>query len=1168
MSQTALAGFGMRPAAQPPALLELLDSHVRQRPTAVAVADAAGDRWTYAELGRRSDAVAARLFQAGARVDDVVALAADSHTGLIAAMLGVLKAGAAYLPLSPADPDERLAELVRDAGARIVLADAGQTGRFASTGALVLDLGAAHSGAGQPPAVAVPDSALAYVIYTSGSTGRPKGVGVSRANLHSYVDQITAAIGPAPGDVFSMLQPATFDSCLTMLYPALATGGTLWVVPSKQATDADWVAAHLRDAEVDHVKITPSHLAALHDAGNPADLMPRKNLIFGGEPSNWAWFTELGRLRPGCRIVNHYGPTETTAGVAALVDASLVSAPAVRTPLGPAMRHADLYVLDDRLNPVGPGETGELCIGGDTVSRGYLGRPGLTAAAFRPDPNRPGGRIYRTGDLVRCRPDGLLDFLGRADDQVKIRGHRIEPAEAAYVLSGHPDVEEAVVVAQPDPATGHRLAAHLKAAPTLDLAQVRAYAAARLPEYLVPELYAVTDAYPLTRHGKLDRAALPVLFDAAETPAANAAQGPTEEAVARIFGELLKLDTVGRDDAFFALGGHSLLVAKLISRLRSTFETEIPVRSVFEAPTVAGLAERIDAGKQRTRDKLPPVRRLPRTGDPLPASFGQQRLWFLNQLDPGSPLYNTNFGLRALGFVDADVLRRTVHAIVMRHEVLRTRLLPGGESVVQVIDPDPQIPYELADLRDLSEQARAIEVARRFREYTETPFDLTRDIPIRILHVILEDDEHLLLLSMHHVATEGPSMLILHRELAAAYPAVRDGRPIPLEPLAAQYADYAGWQREMLAGDAWSRQLDYWRQQLAGLPPRVELPTDFPRPSEASPAGGRVRFTVPGQLADRLRELGLQTGATLFMTLLSGLLSALHEQTPQHDVAIGIPVAFRPRPELESTIGFFGNTLVLRNELDGDVTYRQLLKQVRGTTLSAIANRDLPFEALVEELAPRRNLGDTPLVNIMLVVVDEERPPIVLDEVTFQAEPIDTFTAKSDLVVLFEVAADGLAGEIEYRTDLFRHETVQGLAERLEEVLAIVAARPDTPIKDLVHPAAPRELPVGDPDAYAPGEYVEPETDLERELCRLWIELTGNDDIGATDNFFVVGGHSLMAAQVVQRIGQWYGVTMPLRWCFDIPTVRQLSLAVLAAQLEALGDIERLLDTVTTEESE
>ncbi|WP_253884930.1 amino acid adenylation domain-containing protein [Actinokineospora diospyrosa] len=1117
------------------------------RPDSIAVADASGARITYAQLRDRVARLAAYLRARDIGSETVVALAIAPSANTVVALLGVLAAGAAYLPLDPADPADRLQALIQDAKARLVLTEGTTTVDGVASVSLAAAIEAAPEQSPQPASYQ-PDS-LAYVCYTSGSTGRPKGVGVTRANLAAYLEQVLEVLDPRPGDVFSLVQPFTFDSGGTMVFPALAAGATLWVVPAERAVDAGWLAEHL--AGVDYLKITPSHLAALQDAATIP--LPRKALLLGGEPSRWAWFT--GLAGPGRTVINHYGPTETTVGVAALIGDTAVIEPGRDTPLGPAMRNAVLHLLDDNGDPVPDGEPGEITIGGPQVSRGYLGMPGRTAAVFVPDPfsARPGARLYRTGDRGARRPDGTTEFLGRTDAQVKIRGFRVEPGEVAEVLRGHPAVTDAVVV----PWRGG-LAGYIRTHEPVEPDDVRAHAAATLPKYLVPDAITALDAFPLTPHGKLDTARLPEPVLPTED---TGPRSSTEEAVARLFADLLGLPQVGSNDGFFALGGHSLLVAKLLSRLRATFEVEIPARQIFEAPTVAGIAAHVDAARTRGGAQLPPVARASRTA-PLPASHGQQRLWFLNQLDPTSPLYNTNLGVRALGELDTAVLRECVLDLVARHEVLRTRLVAGQDGLHQVVEPSPVVPFDHVDLSDTPERDREAELRLLIAASTERPFDLTAEVPIRVLTVRLADDEHLLLLTMHHVATEGPSMRILHRELGDLYAArVRGDLPALPEP-AAQYADFAVWQRDLLARGAYARQLEFWRERLAGLPARVELRTDLARPDEISPAGDRVRFELSADLTGRLRALAAAEGATLFMILLAGFHLVLAERTAQRDVAVGIPVAFRPRPELEGTVGFFGNTLVLRTDVDRGLGFRALLRQVRAVTLDAIAHRDLPFEALVEEVRPRRRFGDTPLVNVMMMVAEEERPPVVLDEVTLQAEPIDTGTAKAELVALFEVVAGGLTGELEFRTDLFTTEGITPLAARFEQVFTEVLADPDAPIAGIVSADPTLPVPAEEVEVAVDEDYVAPRTDLEAELRALWIDLIGNPDIGVTDHFFDVGGHSLLASRVVAWIGKRYGVTVPLRWCFDSPTVADLALIVLVGQFAADDAAEDLLAQV------
>ncbi|HEX5402493.1 MAG TPA: amino acid adenylation domain-containing protein [Pseudonocardiaceae bacterium] len=1028
--QAVLAGAGVPSTDEPVLVTDLFAAHVAATPHAIAVRDAAGHELTYAELDQRSAQLAGHLqHNVGLGPDSIVAILLDTGLDLAVAVLAVLRCGAGYLPLDLRHPADRMRYLLADADAVAVLSHSSVAGKLPAGGPLLINVDTVSAHTPVADARPKPD-ALAYVIYTSGSTGEPKGVGVSHGNLAAYVAEVHALLRPGPGRVFSMLQTLTFDFSLTMFYGALTSGGTLCLVPRDFAADAYWVTEHLSRDRVDYLKITPSHLRALQAGGtSPTALLPRQALLLGGEAAQWPWVSEL-RALGDCAVFNHYGPTETTVGALAFPGDREPAVVRPGFPLGWPLAHATSHVLDDAMELVPDGVPGELFIGGATVSRGYLGRPALTAGRFLPDPfGPPGARLYRTGDRARRLPDGSVEFLGRVDDQVKVRGYRVELGEVRHVLSTGPDVADCFVTLA-ESGGEPQLVAYV-APSDVDLPALRAFADERLPEFMVPSVFVPLAELPLTAHGKVDRSRLPdPTGEPSDTGPAQAPQDAVEDLVASIFERLLDRQHVGRTDSFFGLGGHSLLAIQMVTRLRSAFGVGIPLRGVFEDPTVAGIANRV-RDKQRNRGRqLPPVAVLPRD-EPLPVSYGQRRLWFLDQLESAGPLYHTNVCLRLRGELDAELLREAMTGVVARHEVLRTRFVMTDGELTQVVDSEAAVPW------------RTTTDETALRDSAERPFDLATAPPLRVLLVRLADQEHLLLITLHHLVNDAWSANLLVRELGELYRALRTGTASTLPELTVQYADYAAWQRQLVDTDLRDSQLAYWRDRLAGSPAALALPTDRPRPVRQGYDGAHAGFRLPAAIVDRLRAVGADENASLFMVLLTGFLVLLGRHTGQRDLLVGTPASNRNRPEFEPLLGFFLNTLVLRTDTSGEPTFRELLRRVRTTALEAFANQDVPFEALVEELAPRRDLGGTPLVQAMFTLEDAERETVATDGLTLSWEPYGTDTAKFDVQLYLWRRPDGVSGAVEYRTDLFDAGTMARFAEHYTALLGAAAADPD-----------------------------------------------------------------------------------------------------------------------------
>ncbi|HEU4559345.1 MAG TPA: amino acid adenylation domain-containing protein, partial [Longimicrobium sp.] len=744
----------------------------------------------------------------------------------------------------------------------------------------------------------------------------------------------------------------------------------------------------------------------------------------------------------GAPLHNHYGPSETHVVTALALEGDPAGWPLLPGIGGP-IANTKCYVLDPQLRPVPIGIPGELYLGGDSLARGYLGRPALTAERFSPDPfaSVPGARVYRTGDRVRWLVDGGIEFLGRTDEQVKIRGFRIEPGEVEAVLSDHPEVREAVVVVREDAPGDRRLVAYVVAGEPAAVtpAELRAHLKGRLPEYMVPSAVVVLDSVPLTPSGKVARRALPAPEYATAETRHVAPRTPAEEVLAGIWAEVLRLERVGVEDSFFDLGGHSLLATRVVSRIRELFAVELPLRALFEGPTVVELAGRVEEMRRAELPVLPPVVPVERTGA-LPLSFAQERLWFIDRLEPGSTAYSLPGAWRLEGALDEAALERSLGEIVRRHEALRTVFAEVDGMPVQVMAPFGGFVVPVEDLSGLSDAEREAAVRRRAGEEAGRPFDLAAGPLFRAALLRLGAEDHVLLLSMHHIVSDGWSMGVLFQELSALYEAYRKGGESPLPELPVQYADYAVWQREQLEGEVLDRQLSYWRERLAGAPELLELPTDHPRPPVQTYRGAAVPVELSRELLERLQALGRTEGATLYMTLLGAFQVLLSRYGAGDDVVVGSPIAGRTRGEVEGLIGFFVNTLVLRTDVSGDPSFREVLGRVREVTLGAYEHQEVPFERLVAELQPERSLSHSPLFQVSFTMDADQGAGGGLAGLSIQGAGTEVGVAKLDLALLLTTTPQGLQGGLIYSTDLFEPGTVERMARHLERVLEQAAA--------------------------------------------------------------------------------------------------------------------------------
>jgi amino acid adenylation domain-containing protein len=1048
-------------------LHELFEEQAARTPEAVALVFE-GERLSYAELNRRANQLAHHLRALGARPETLVGLCVERSPDLIVGLLGILKAGGAYVPLDPASPKERLAVMLEVSRPPLLLTHGVLSERLPDgvTSVVLLDEdwpAIARASGQNPSPLATPENS-AYVIFTSGSTGEPKGVVIEQRQILNYYHAIVERLSLSPGMGFAMVQPLTFDSSQTMLFPALCTGGTLHLIPRELAADPTALNGYFARHSIDALKISPSHLAALQDSDHPEHLLPRRCLVLGGEASRWDWVEGLQRLAPECVIFNHYGPTEATVGMLTFKhDAAATDCPPGNVPLGRPLANTRAYVLDSRLQPVATTVQGELYIGGAGVARGYLGDPAKTAERFIPDPFSAelGARLYKTGDTVRHLADGNLLFIGRTDSQVKVRGFRVELGEIEGVLRRHASVKEAVLVAREDERRGTVLFAYAVAHPEPEgevqprLAErLKEYLQERLPEYMVPAAVTLLDALPLSAHGKISLKALPTpeLAEAEATGGFVAPRDEVESRLSQIWQEVLGLDSVSVTASFFDLGGHSLLATQAVSRINRAFRFELPLRRIFESPTIAGLARHVEqALREGRQSKLPPLCRVERDGNSLPLSFAQQRLWFLDQLEPESTAYNRPAAIRLVGRLDIAALEQALNEIIRRHETLRSTFAVVDGDIVQVLHPPRKLAVSVIDLEELDEGERESQLREMIAELSRERFDLSRWPLLKVKLARLGDEEHVVLLVMHHIITDYWSLEVFVRETAALYEAFRNDLPSPLEELVIQYADFAHWQRQWLQGEALQEQLSYWRKALAAAPPSLHLPTDRPRQGLRSWRGMVAPFHLPSPLSDRLRAMSREEDVTLFMLLLAAFQVLLYGYTGQENVVVGTTIANRKYREVEKLIGFFINTLALCTDLSGNPSFRELLARVREVTLGAYDHQDLPFEKILEEVQRERHAEERLTLGVFFQLLNAPQSSQELPGLTVERLDIESDTSKLELNFSLMESAEGggIGGRLEYSTDLFDAMTIDRMMTGYRTLLEAVAENPDADLEAL-----------------------------------------------------------------------------------------------------------------------
>ncbi len=920
------------------------------------------------------------------------------------------------MPLDPHFPEERIDFIVSDSEACLFLDDRNWE-RFDAESADNLD-------------IVLSADAPAYVLHTSGSTGKPKGVEITHRNLVNFLTSMAREPGLGADDILLAVTTLSFDIAGLELYLPLTVGAQVVIASREEASDANRLIRLMESSGATVLQATPATWRMLLDSGWEGSQTLKA--LCGGEALPAALAQQL---LPRCgELWNMYGPTETTIWSSVFRIESDFSGNA---PLGRPIANTTMYVLDSQNEPVPAGVTGELYIGGDGVASGYWKRPELTAEKFQADPFVPGARIYRTGDLARYDSTGVIHYLGRADFQVKVRGFRIELGEVETALARHEAVRECVVIASEAQLAAYVTLHHLVSSQTL-----RDYVRASLPDYMVPGAIVVLEALPLTPNGKVDRKALSAVEIRREVSEGYVEpRTPTEIAVAAIWADVLNAPQPGAAGDFFELGGHSLLATRVISRAQQVFEVDLPLRGLFEHHTVAAFAAFVDeAARERTGSLLPPIRPIPR-GGPIPLSFAQQRLWFLNELEPANAIYNVPSIVRLRGSLDLPALEKSVNEIVRRHEALRTRFgtISGGEPV-QIVDPWQFTPITRIAVGNCDGEVRENEVLRITEEQTFLPFDLSAGALFRAVLIEIASDDHVLVLNMHHIVSDAWSVAVIRRELSILYQSFLGGGSSPLEDPAIQYADYAVWQRQVLADDRFEKQMAYWREQLREAPTAIELPTDRPRPVAQTYAGAHKAVVFPKSLLTALKDLSNREGVTLFMTLLAGAQVLLSRYTGEDDIVIGSPVAGRTRMETENLVGFFVNTLVLRTSLHGNPSFKEVLRRVKETTLGAYTHQDIPFEKLVEELRPDRSSNRTPLFQVVVALQNAPSDQWALPGLTASRFPIGWPHAKFDLMFLASETPEGLRLNVEYNTEIFDEQTILRITGHLRVLLEAVIA--------------------------------------------------------------------------------------------------------------------------------
>ncbi|PYP84892.1 MAG: non-ribosomal peptide synthetase, partial [Blastocatellia bacterium AA13] len=1031
---------------------ELFEMRASNSPDAAAVVSGS-EQLSYGALDAASNRLAYYLRTLNVGSEAPAAICMDRSIEMIVAMLGVLKTGAAYVPLDPRYPTKLLAYMLEDSQASVIVTKQSFTDALPQFDGRIVCVDADAEldsfDDGELTRSALHAETLAYVMYTSGSTGNPKGVAVTHQDLIWLVNNLDDLTIEAP-DIVAHASNTAFDAASFEVWGALSSGARLSIVPRDVLLSPVEFVEHLRSQEVSVLYLTAALFArmASHD---PTAFSTLRRVVYGGESIDPHWAKTVIESAPPDVLIHVYGPTETT--VFSSYHIVTGQGGGVALPIGWPMSNTSSYILDECMRPVPIGVVGELYIGGEGLARGYLNRPDQTASRFIPNPYAcdEGDRLYRTGDLARYLANGETEFAGRTDRQVKVRGFRIELEEVENAILQHPGVVKTVVSVRKDNAGDKRLAAYIveEGEARGAFGELRRFLRERLPEFMIPSAFVAIDSIPLTLNGKLDRAALPEPAWSTASEDSEAPVSPLEEMIRSIWCDVLGIESIGIHESFFDAGGHSLSATQLISRVRGLFKIELPLRDFFAAPTIGQLALKVrDALDGGRLPDAPELRRVERDR-PLPLSFAQQRLWFMDQLEPNTARYNISIIVHLSGQLNIEALERAFSKVVQRHEVLRTSFISVEGTPAQVIREQAALPLPMERLDEKPADEREAETKRLTREEALKPFDLEAGPLLRGRLLHFGEQEHLLILTMHHIVSDGWSMGVMVKEVAELYGEFASGKPSSLPELEIQYADFAVWQREWLQGEVLEKQLDYWRDRLAGAASLLELPADRPRQSNQTQNGASLPISVRLEITEALKALSRGEGVTLFMTLLAVFQTLLYRYTNRTDIIVGADVANRTHKETEPLIGFFVNMLVLRTNLSGRPTFTELLGRVREVALGAYANQYVPFEKIVEEFEPVRSMSHTPLFQVVFALQNApigtlELPGLILTLVDIASE-----TAKFDLLLDLTELEGGLKGIIEYNTDLFEARTIERMGSHFERLLESVVENPECAIDEL-----------------------------------------------------------------------------------------------------------------------
>ena len=1092
---------------------------------------------SYRSLNERSNRLAHHLIASHGSGAPVVGIWMDRSPWMVSAVLGVLKAGLAYLPIDAGCPRERIAFMLRDSGVRHLLIDRTKAAVAAmlDCDAVVADGEAPGHLDTNPPARPKP-SDLAYVIYTSGSTGEPKGCEIEHHSLSNYLEWAVSYYWPVPGSgTMGLFTPLSFDLTVPSLFCPLLRGHTLVVYP-QDAPIEEMLRQQLDpSSSIDSIKLTPSHIRVI-DTLQVRTTSVRLAIV-GGEALTMEQVAILHRLDPRIRVVNEYGPTEATVGCIVKDVAA-----GERVVIGGAIANMRAYVLDQQQRPVAIGVRGEICVAGEGLARGYHARPTLDAERFVPSAFAPGGRLYRTGDIGRWLPTGELECFGRVDNQVKIRGYRIEAGEVEAALRRCEGIREAVVVAHVDEGITE-LVAYVVGPGATDRAALRRTLGQALPDYMVPTAFVALAELPLSANGKIDRARLPPpSLTRPDRPAYVAPRSRHEEVVAGIWAEVFRLDRVGVDEDFFELGGHSLRAMAMMRRLYQELGIDVSIGEILSHPSVAALAEVV---RVKTPTVTRPIEAVP-PADHYAVSHGQRRLWVISRIEEESPAYNVSSAFDLRGPLDLQSLRQTFDALVSRHESLRTIFLEVDDEPRQAILPAFALSIAYTDLRHDEQRERSL--AALVERQASAPFDLSRGPLLRVSVCQVEESRSVLALTIHHIVSDEWSLRVLIAEAIDLYEGFRTGAGSHLVPLAIHYKDYAAWQLRQLAANGTSAHRQYWLRQLSGGVPAVDLPSDFARPAARTYRGRHHYASIDARTGARLRALGAAHGASPFMALVAIVKVLLYRYTGGRDIAIGSPIAGRIHPDLANQIGFYVNTLVLRDELRGSESFTDLLTRIKRTAEDAYEHQVFPFDRLVEELDVPRDLSRSPLFDIMVTYESEVDADISATGIAADDVRVDFGVSKFDLTFAFAESDRGIAVEIEYSTDLFEQGRIERMTSHLLQLVKAVVADPATTVDGFefagpveAPPVAPR-LPAAVDGAREAGS-VTAALRGERQLLLLAVmeAVLGRTGIGITDNYFYAGGDSIKAIQIVNRLAR-QGWTLRVRDLFEAPRIDQLAL--------------------------